>query len=111
MFPPVPAFDSNEFELLKCETERKKEGHLVIEGWSSLFEKIHTPRPMDEVLCAVALREKGFLDFLDRLANNSPRIFRFLFRCGILEFRFCFREKTESPEFIAPENSRVCSQM
>jgi hypothetical protein len=83
MFPPVPAFDSNEFELLKCETERKKEGHLVIEGWSSLFEKIHTPRPMDEVLCAVALREKGFLDFLDRLAEYWRRVVGFQIAKGV----------------------------
>lgn len=68
-FPPIPEKGSPEFIKEQVLTKQQKEEFLTFKGWISIFEKLHALRPFEEVLIDIAMEDKYFLAFLDKLAE------------------------------------------
>lgn len=69
VFPPVPEINSPAFAVRQKEIQSQKQNYLIFDGGISLFERLNALRPMEEVLIALAVGDRHFMEFLERLTN------------------------------------------
>ena len=87
-FPPVPVEGGSAELQRKAEVEKQKENHFIIDGSLSLFDKLHTLRPMEDVLIDIYTEEDAFFQLLDRLTLYMEQQAEYLVRTGVDAVKF-----------------------
>ena len=73
-FPEIPEIGSEAFLLEKEAVDLERREYLPFRGWVSLFEKVCSLHPFDEVLMSICTRDPDFLRFMDRLTEYWDRV-------------------------------------
>ncbi len=97
-FPPIDSFR----EFQKSDVQQKKDTHLFISGWISILERLHSLRPMDELMIGLATEDRHLLAFLDRLVDHWMKVIDLLIDTGIDVIFFGDDWGTQSSTLISP---------
>ncbi|MEE4311483.1 MAG: uroporphyrinogen decarboxylase family protein [candidate division KSB1 bacterium] len=96
-FPPFEHLINSE-DILK-----QRNDFLVFEGWISLFEKLCSLRPMDDVLIGLYTRDADLLAFLDRMVEYWSSMIERLIEADVDVIVFGDDWGTQSSTIISPE--------
>ena len=94
-FPPLPSINREQLA-----EERKK--HLTIDGWVSIFEKLHGLRPIDEVLMDLVSEDPALMRFLDRLVEYWLTVIQSMIDAGVDVIRFADDWGTQDAPLVSP---------
>ncbi len=81
-FPKIPEGMNISKEDDKENIAKQKENFAVFRGWISVWEKLHTLRPMDEVMMDLCMEEPAFMDFLERLVQHQIEVINYHLEVG-----------------------------
>jgi len=78
----VPEIGSEQFQRDRQRVQDESGQYLVFRGGVSIFERLHSLQPMDQVLADLAAGDAGLLAFLDRLTEHWLRDIRYWLAAG-----------------------------
>ncbi len=107
VFPEIPSLDSEAFRLAKEAVETKKETFFVVEGWVSIFEKLHALRPIDDLFCDLIEEDPALLDFLERLVEHQCASIDYLLATGVDAVMFADDWGTQNGQLISTDLFRT----
>lgn len=102
-FPSVPPAQSDVERQISRDIDAAKRDRYVVEGWVSLFEKMHALRPMDELLMDLVMEEPSCLEFLDRLEAYWQQVIGHLIRVGADAVMFGDDWGTQRGPIVSPD--------
>jgi uroporphyrinogen decarboxylase len=105
-FPKLPDIQSPDVQQEKENNIRKKEKYFIIDGWISIFEKMHAIMPIEDILVDIYLGDERFFRFLDRMAGYMKRVVERLIYLGVDVIQFGDDWGIQTGPIISPEMFR-----
>lgn len=72
--PPVPMPEGPEFRRMQADIKAGTAANVSMTGWVSLYEKLCTLRPTEDVLCDLCTSDEDLLHLLDRIVEYQKQV-------------------------------------